>query len=119
MPGWSEDERLQRFYRHYFRHDTMDEIGEFKPWATDGSEFAQRLRASLEHLLEERPASTTDWVRATGIQFYTEAELYGFLGDVYNYFYGSREEPPVPPDPERGPPSDDPRFWSEWRPDGE
>ncbi|MFH8380097.1 hypothetical protein ACH4E7_04030 [Kitasatospora sp. NPDC018058] len=119
VPGWSDDEQLQRFYGHYFRVDTMDEVHEFKPWATDGSEFARRLQASLEYFLEQQPASTRDWLDFTGYQFFSEAELYGFLLDVYNYFYGDRSELPVPPDPERLPPRDDDRFWSEWRPVGE
>ncbi|MEV4559920.1 hypothetical protein AB0K51_23415 [Kitasatospora sp. NPDC049285] len=115
VPGWSDDERLRRFYGSCFRIDTVDEIGEFKPFATDGSEFAGRLRESLEYLLEQRPASTRDWLGLTGFQFFTENELYGFLQDVYDYFYGVRSDPPVAPDPDRPPPSDDDRFWTEWR----
>ncbi|PBC83395.1 hypothetical protein SAMN05428945_1965 [Streptomyces sp. 2224.1] len=115
MPGWGEDERLRRFYESCFRGDTIHEIGEFKPYASDGSEFAHRLQVSLEYLLEQQPASTKDWLGLTGFQFFSEGELYGFLLDVYHYFYGDRAEPPSAPDPDRPPPGNQDQFWTEWR----
>ncbi|WP_143052979.1 hypothetical protein [Streptomyces sp. 2112.3] len=115
VPGWGEDERLRRFYESCFRGDTIHEIGEFKPYASDGSEFAHRLQVSLEYLLEQQPASTKDWLSLTGFQFFSEGELYGFLLDVYHYFYGDRAEPPSAPDPDRPPPGNQDQFWTEWR----
>ncbi|MFC8721351.1 hypothetical protein [Kitasatospora sp. NPDC057198] len=100
VPGWSEDERLRRFYRACFRVDTVHGIGDFKPAATDGSAFADRLRESLRYLLERQPASTGDWLSLTGFQFADEGALYGFLLGVHDHFYGPRPDPPQVPDPD-------------------
>ncbi|MFB7662637.1 hypothetical protein ACFC1R_01640 [Kitasatospora sp. NPDC056138] len=114
VPGWQQDERIRRFYRSCFGLEMIHEIDEFKAYAADGSEFAHRVQVSLEYLLEQQPASTKDWLGLTGFQFFSEGELYGYLLDVYDYFYGNRVDPPTVPDPDRHPP-DDRRFWSEWK----
>jgi hypothetical protein len=114
VPGWREDVRLQSFYKNAFGPVAAFELAAYKGGATEGSAYADRLRRSLEYLLEQQPASIEQWLSLSGFQFFSEGELYGFLLEVYNYFYGDQDHPPVPPHPDRRPPSDDDRFWSDW-----
>ncbi|MEV7186461.1 hypothetical protein [Kitasatospora sp. NPDC093102] len=99
IPGWHEDERLREFYKNAFHPELIDDIAVYRESARDGSPHAGRLRASLEYLLDERPASTREWRSLTRYSFQSEEELYGFLADVRAYFYGERVEPPIAPAP--------------------
>ncbi|MFJ1753661.1 hypothetical protein [Kitasatospora sp. NPDC088134] len=114
LPGWHEDERLRSFYKHAFSPFAYYEMDRYKGGATEGSAYSERLRVSMEHLLEHRPATIDNWLALSGTQYYSEDELYGYLAEVYAYFFEGVEHQPMPPDPERLPPSDDPRFWSDW-----
>ncbi|MGW4381709.1 hypothetical protein [Kitasatospora sp. NPDC004531] len=103
LPGWREDDRLRSFYKHAFHPEVAYELDRYKAGANDGSEYSVRLRKSLEYLLEQQPATTKNWLALSGTQFYDEGELYGFLLQLYEYFYGSREHRPLPPDPSTWP----------------
>ncbi|MFE1322451.1 hypothetical protein [Kitasatospora phosalacinea] len=99
-PGWREDERLRAFHP-----ELVDDLAMHRDAARDGSPYAVRLRTSLEHLLEQRPASVGERWSLTRYAFRSEDELYGFLADVHAHFYGDRVEPPIahgaPPAPAR------------------
>ncbi|QKW20691.1 hypothetical protein HUT16_17880 [Kitasatospora sp. NA04385] len=77
----------------------IDDIEMYRDGARDGSPYAARLRASLEYLLEQRPASVKEWWSLSRYAFQSEDELYEFLADVHAYFYGDRVEPPIAPAP--------------------
>ncbi|MYT30818.1 MULTISPECIES: hypothetical protein [unclassified Streptomyces] len=98
IPGWREDERLRTFYKNAFHPELINDIDGWKGGATDGSEHARRLRASLEYLLEQQPADVGTWQSMTRYAFHSEGELYGYLLALYEFFYGDRREPPVAPD---------------------
>jgi len=99
IPGWHEDERLREFYRNAFHPELIDDIAVYRASARNGGPYADRLRTSLEHLLDERPASIKEWWSLTRYSFRSEDELYGFLADVHAHFYGDRAEPPNAPAP--------------------
>ncbi|AZS72756.1 hypothetical protein DDE74_18915 [Streptomyces lydicus] len=99
IPGWRDDAWLREFYRNAFHPELIDDIAGWKPNATGDSEHARRLRASLEYLLEQQPADIDTWANITDYYFPSEGELYGFLLQVYDYFYGDREEEPYTPGP--------------------
>ncbi|KPC62906.1 hypothetical protein ADL29_16980 [Streptomyces chattanoogensis] len=99
IPGWKDDERLRDFYQWAFLPDLIDDMAGRKAYVNDGSEHAQRLRTSLEYLLEQQPADADTWYSITGYSFSSEGELYGYLLEVYDYFYGTRAEPPFAPAP--------------------
>lgn len=99
IPGWHDDERLREFYKNAFHPELIDDIEMYRDGARDGSPYAARLRASLEYLLEQRPASVKEWWSLSRYAFQSEDELYGFLADVHAYFYGDRVEPPIAPAP--------------------
>ncbi|MFG2825001.1 hypothetical protein ACGFX4_36925 [Kitasatospora sp. NPDC048365] len=114
IPGWGEDGRLRAFYL-YFLHPNIgiDLVEEKRALARDRA-YAARLRTSLEHLLEQQPASLGTWHAITNhdMHFYSEGELYGFLLDLHAYFFDTRPTPPDDPDPDRPAP---PEHWSYWR----
>ena len=99
IPGWHDDPRLREFYKNAFHPELIDDIGVYKAEATDGGEYARRLRVSLEYLLDRRPASIKEWWSLTRYAFQSEDELYGYLQELHDYFYGSRGEAPIAPAP--------------------
>lgn len=99
IPGWHDDPRLQEFYKNAFHPELIDDIAVYKAPATDNSEYARRLRASLEYLLDQRPASIKEWWSLTRYAFQSEDELYGYLQELHEYFYGGRAEAPIAPAP--------------------
>ncbi|MFE7785241.1 hypothetical protein ACFU5I_29835 [Streptomyces libani] len=99
IPGWRDDSWLREFYRNAFHPELIDDIAGWKPNVTGNNEHARRLRASLEYLLEQQPADIDTWANITDYYFPSEGELYGFLLQVYDYFYGDREEEPYTPGP--------------------
>ncbi|MFG2819541.1 hypothetical protein ACGFX4_08955 [Kitasatospora sp. NPDC048365] len=105
IPGWRHSERLRNFYSWPFTPSGISDIEAYRAAATDGSEYAGLVRESLEHLLDRRPLSTTDWLHRTGFQFYSEDELYGYLRQVYAFFYEDGGHPRAP-DPGRQVPAE-------------
>lgn len=99
IPGWHDDPKLRQFYKHAFHPELIDDIAMFAAQATRGDETAGRLRASLEYLLEQRPASIRQWSSLTRYPFESEDELYGYLREVHEFFYGYRTEAPIAPAP--------------------
>ncbi|MGI5258762.1 hypothetical protein [Streptomyces angustmyceticus] len=59
---------------------------------------ARNLREGLEYLLRERSATVADWYELTRVNFWRDDLLYVYLRELYDYFYGGREEPPESPD---------------------
>ncbi len=99
IPGWHDDPKLQAFYKNAFHPELIDDIATYRAQATRGDEHAGRLRASLDYLLEQRPASTKEWWSLTRYSFDSEDELYEYLREVHEFFYGGRTEAPIAPAP--------------------
>ncbi|MFD9124485.1 hypothetical protein [Kitasatospora sp. NPDC059571] len=70
----------------------------YRARSVESGAHADRLRRSLEYLLEERPATTGDWWSITRFTFLTEDNLYGYLQELYAYLYGDRTDPPPAPE---------------------
>ncbi|MFC8451783.1 hypothetical protein [Kitasatospora sp. NPDC057223] len=97
IPGWHDDQKLRDFYKNAFHPELINDIDMFKASATRDTDHARRLRASLEYLLEQRPASVKAWSSLTRYSFESEDELYRYLGEVYEFFYGDRSDMPIAP----------------------
>ncbi|MEV4616562.1 hypothetical protein AB0K43_28775 [Kitasatospora sp. NPDC049258] len=97
IPGWHDDRSLRDFYKGALHPEMINDIAMYKASATGESDYARALRASLEYLLAQRPASTDQWWSLTRYSFGSEEELYGYLQDLYDFFYGDRTEEPIAP----------------------
>lgn len=97
IPGWHDDRKLRDFYKAFLHPEMINDIAMYKASATRDSDHARALRASLEYLLEQRPASTGEWWSLTRYSFQSEDELYSYLQDLYDFFYGDRAEEPIAP----------------------
>ncbi|MFF4698904.1 hypothetical protein [Streptomyces chattanoogensis] len=109
IPYYASDPQVGGFFGCALKVEFIDEIHTMKPGAVSKTAYARHLKEALEYLLSERPASSTEWARMTGVSFWEDDRLYAYLQDLYDYFYGDREEPPVAPDPEAPPPE---KFWA-------
>jgi len=83
------------FFSGALNVEFIDEIHTMKVGATRKTPYARHLKEALEYLLRERPAGSREWALMTGVSFWEEDHLYGYLQDLYDYFYGDRKEPPV------------------------
>ncbi|TQF03219.1 hypothetical protein E6W39_14410 [Kitasatospora acidiphila] len=99
IPDWASSEQLRRFYRNCFHPEIIDDLYQARDWAREDQDFAERLRRSLDYLIERRPADSAAWLRLTGYYFLTEDELYGFLDDLRDYVFGDRPDHPIAPSP--------------------
>ncbi|MER8186621.1 hypothetical protein [Kitasatospora sp. NPDC094015] len=97
IPGWRGDRSLRNFYQGALHPEMINDIALYKASATGGTDYARALRASLEYLLEHRPASVGQWWSLTRYSFDSEEELYRYLQDLHAYFYGDRAEEPIAP----------------------
>ncbi len=111
IPGWRENDWLPRWFATVFHANLINDVMDYREYVNDGSDNSRLIRQSFEYLLEQQPFSIQDWLKLTRWQFYTEGELYGYLLDVYNYYYLDSEVWPFPPDPNRRPPEE---FWTDW-----
>jgi len=113
IPAWREDGRLRTFFSYFLHPNVGIDLAEEKRALARDPAYARRLRASLEYLLEQQPASLGTWHFLTqcDIHFYSEGELYGYLLDLHSYLFGARPVPPVDPDPDRPAP---PGHWTYW-----
>ncbi|GAA5611446.1 hypothetical protein Spla01_02594 [Streptomyces platensis] len=108
IPHYASDRRVAGFFSGALNVEFIDDIHTMKPGAVGKTPYARHLKEALEHLLSERPAGSTDWALMTGVSFWEDDRLYSYLKDLYDYFYGDREEPPVAPDAEAPPPE---KYW--------
>ncbi|WP_159401037.1 hypothetical protein [Streptomyces sp. NRRL B-24484] len=113
IPGWREDSRLRTFYTYFLHPNVGLDLAEERRLLARDRAYAERLRTSLEHLLEQQPADLGTWHSITShdLQFRSEGEMYGYLLDLHAYFFGDRPTPPEDPDPDRPFP---PPHWSYW-----
>ncbi|AUG78626.1 hypothetical protein CFP65_3846 [Kitasatospora sp. MMS16-BH015] len=88
IPGWCESEEIREFYLWAFHPKVIKHLYMYDLWARE----RPLVRAGLRYLIEEKPFSVRDWKLFTQSEFASEAELYAFLVDLYEYFYD--EEPP-------------------------
>jgi hypothetical protein len=91
IPGWCENEEIREFYRVAFQPRLIKYLDRYWTWARR-EDLAPLVQAGLEYLVGEKPFSVKDWKLFTESEFGSEAELYAFLVDLYEYFYD--EEPP-------------------------
>ncbi|WP_371494436.1 hypothetical protein OG871_04965 [Kitasatospora sp. NBC_00374] len=113
IPGWREDSRLRTFYGYFLHPNVGIDLTREKHAPARDPAYARRLRASLEYLLEQQPATLEAWHSLTrcDIHFRSEGELYGYLLDLHSYLFGDRPTPPDEPDPDRPAP---PAHWTYW-----
>ncbi|AUG78457.1 hypothetical protein CFP65_3669 [Kitasatospora sp. MMS16-BH015] len=97
IPGWHDDPRLREFYKNAFHPELIDDIGVYRAEARAEDDHAARLRVSLDYLLERRPASVKEWWSLTRYSFRSEDELYAYLQELHDHFYGGRAEAPIAP----------------------
>ncbi|MER5639612.1 hypothetical protein ABT095_21970 [Kitasatospora sp. NPDC002227] len=91
IPGWCESEEIREFYMWAFHPRVVKYLDRYWTWARR-DDLAPLVRAGLEYLIGEKPFSVKEWKLFTESEFASEAELYAFLVDLYEYFYD--EEPP-------------------------
>ncbi|WP_441247021.1 hypothetical protein [Kitasatospora sp. McL0602] len=108
IPHFSDDREVETFFRTMLGLEYIDDVHLHREWARGKKPSARHVREALEYLLRERPATSTQWARLTEVSFWEDDRLYGYLQGLYDYFYGDREDPPVPPDPEEIPPE---KYW--------
>ncbi|MEV4559918.1 hypothetical protein AB0K51_23405 [Kitasatospora sp. NPDC049285] len=101
IPHFAADESIGTLFRISLGVEFIDDVDRVRPNALQrSSAFSRHLREALEYLLRERPCDVAEWASLTGVAFTDGAHLYGYLRDLFDYFYGDRSDPPVPPDPE-------------------
>lgn len=62
-------------------------------------EFVDAVREGLAELIKSRELSVADYDDLTqGIEFEDEDSLYEYLGEMYEYLFGEREQQPLPPE---------------------
>ncbi|MGW1379598.1 hypothetical protein ACWD6P_35765 [Streptomyces sp. NPDC002446] len=101
IPHFEADERVANFFEISLNVEWIDDIHKSKP--KRDTEYGRHLREALEHLLRERPLTAQEFGEMTSVGFWEDERLYAYLQDLYDYFFGDREEPPQAPDPEAHP----------------
>ncbi|MBB1253802.1 hypothetical protein H3146_10550 [Streptomyces sp. OF3] len=55
------------------------------------------VRSEFAELIRERCLSVADYEGLTSVEFESEAELYLYLGDMFEHLFGDGRAKPVPP----------------------
>ncbi|MRH88629.1 hypothetical protein GFY24_14450 [Nocardia sp. SYP-A9097] len=61
-------------------------------------EYSESIRSGFQELLWCKNIGVAEWYRMTYVEFGEEESLYRFLGELYEYLYEGRVEPPRLPD---------------------
>ncbi|MEV8093986.1 hypothetical protein [Kitasatospora sp. NPDC085879] len=61
-------------------------------------EWGESIKREFSRVLETKELSVGQYCEATWVDFESEAELYAYLGKVYQYLFLNAEEVPLPPD---------------------
>ncbi|MFC6594989.1 hypothetical protein [Kitasatospora paranensis] len=101
IPGRRDDRRLRSFFCRFLHPNAGLDLAEEKRSLARDRSYARQLRAALEHLLEQQPATLGTWQSVTrhDIHFCSEGELYGHLLDLHAFLFGDRPTPPADPIP--------------------
>ncbi|MEU9485431.1 hypothetical protein AB0D83_17440 [Streptomyces decoyicus] len=105
IPHFATDPDICTFFEVALGVEWIDDIDKSKGNVASDTTFSRRLREALEYLLRERPVTAKQWAQLNHVFFYEDDRLYAYLQDLYDYFYGDRQEPPEAPDPEAPPPA--------------
>lgn len=104
IPHFATDPDVCTFFEVVLGVEWIDDIAKSKGSVTSDTTFSRHLREALDYLLRERPVTAKQWGQLNHVFFYEDDRLYAYLQDLYDYFYGDRQEPPEAPDPEAPPP---------------
>ncbi|WP_405409283.1 hypothetical protein [Streptomyces decoyicus] len=104
IPHFATDPDICTFFEVALGVEWIDDIDKSKGNVASDTTFSRHLREALEYLLRERPVTAKQWGQLNHVFFYEDDRLYAYLQDLYDYFYGDRQEPPEAPDPEAPPP---------------
>ncbi|MGW6565564.1 hypothetical protein [Streptomyces sp. NPDC054975] len=94
------NEELRRFISVYLQQEvayddmsaTRETLKHFKPEWTDA------VRRGLVSVLNEKQLTAEEYESLTSIEFGTDAALYTYLQDVYDFLFGGSEKQPVIPE---------------------